>query len=220
MDDFKKEIIRERLQETLKNDTQETIARKLNVTQGNISKWLNGHITPTTDNLLLISQAYNVSVDWLLGISDEKKIDRVVLQKLSYEEILLIIDHLLNLGIVQIPEHIKTQNENNEYEEVEEITDYLKINDLILSKLLRLRVKYQDDRDIFEAWKKNHLSRLSESRLLRYTEKIDELLKKKNFATFTYADWASLIRDIEKMTDDEVLTELKKIEEERGKDGK
>ena len=81
-----KELLKARLAETFENDTQEVVARKLMTTQGNVSKWLNGQI-PTTDNLLSISKAYKVSVDWLLGISDEKEIDGVVLEKLTYEQI-------------------------------------------------------------------------------------------------------------------------------------
>ena len=82
-----KELLKARLAETFENDTQEVVARKLMTTQGNVSKWLNGQI-PTTDNLLSISKAYKVSVDWLLGISDEKEIDGGVLEKLTYEHAL------------------------------------------------------------------------------------------------------------------------------------
>ena len=72
--DETREIMKARLQETFRNDTQETVARKLITSQSNVSKWLNGQMT-TTDNLISISKAYKVSVDWLLGISDEKEID-------------------------------------------------------------------------------------------------------------------------------------------------
>ena len=65
-----KEILKNRLTETFAEDTQEVTARKLNTTQGNVSKWVNGQQVPTADMLRDISKAYKVSVDWLLGISD------------------------------------------------------------------------------------------------------------------------------------------------------
>lgn len=35
-------IVKDRLSDVFKNDTQETVARKLNTSQGNVSKWVNG----------------------------------------------------------------------------------------------------------------------------------------------------------------------------------
>ena len=158
-----KELLKARLAETFENDTQEVVARKLMTTQGNVSKWLNGQI-PTTDNLLSISKAYKVSVDWLLGISDEKEIDGVVLEKLTYEQIARIIDRMFALGIIEIPDLEKIKREDssindysfNDAEDAEESedgdeentayvprydSDYMKINDRVLSYVLRRRVK-------------------------------------------------------------------------------
>ena len=148
MDDLR-ETIKARLAETFKNDTQDTVARKLSTTQGNVSKWLNGQV-PTTDMLLNIAKAYKVSVDWILGVSDEREIDGVVLEKLSYEQIARIIDRMFELGIIEIPdlEQIKREDtslndysyEDADLDEEDDApekyeprydSDYIKINEIV-----------------------------------------------------------------------------------------
>ena len=76
------EIMKERLTKTFAGETQEVTARRLNTTQGNVSKWKSGSQVPTPDMLLTISKAYKVSVDWLMGVSNEPEIDGLVLEKL------------------------------------------------------------------------------------------------------------------------------------------
>ncbi len=61
-------IISERLSKAFGNDTQDVTARKLCMTQGNVSKLVNGEQMPTVDTLVEVSRAYNVSVDWLVGV--------------------------------------------------------------------------------------------------------------------------------------------------------
>lgn len=60
MDDLRK-ILPARLSELFKGETQESVARKLNTQQGNVSKWVNGTNIPPTETLLFISKAYKVS---------------------------------------------------------------------------------------------------------------------------------------------------------------
>ena len=96
-----KEILPGRLREAFGKDTQETVARKLVTQQGTVSKWISGTVIPPTDVLLLIAEAYKVSVDWLLGISDEKEIDGVVLERLDD----LLLDN--NLFISKIDNYVK-----------------------------------------------------------------------------------------------------------------
>lgn len=78
-----KDIMRQRLSETFHGETQEATAIKLNTTQSNVSKWVNSRQYPSPETLRDISRIYHVSVDWLLGISDQKEIDGVVLEKLT-----------------------------------------------------------------------------------------------------------------------------------------
>ena len=66
-------IICARVNEILGQDTQETAAQKLHMAQSTVSKIKSGKQTPTTETLVHIAKEYEVSVDWLLGLSEERK---------------------------------------------------------------------------------------------------------------------------------------------------
>ena len=53
--------------------TQKQFASELNIRQSTLSSYENGTITPSTDVLLSIAHKYNVSLDWLFGISQNEK---------------------------------------------------------------------------------------------------------------------------------------------------
>lgn len=58
--------------------TQEEVANELRVTRQSISRWENGKSYPDLDNLVLISELYQVSIDKLIKENEElfKKIDQ------------------------------------------------------------------------------------------------------------------------------------------------
>lgn len=55
--------------------TQGHIAEKLNISQQAYASWERGVKKPTQDNLVKIAQVLNVSVDYLVGNSEEKSDD-------------------------------------------------------------------------------------------------------------------------------------------------
>jgi len=67
------EILKDRLREAFGDDSQETVGKRLSMTQGNVSKLLSGSQQPTLETIFHIAEAYSVSVDWLLGLSEKKK---------------------------------------------------------------------------------------------------------------------------------------------------
>lgn len=67
------DILKARLKEAFGSDSQETVGKKLNMTQGNISKLLSGSQQPTLETVYHIAEIYDVSVDWLLGKSETKR---------------------------------------------------------------------------------------------------------------------------------------------------
>lgn len=69
-------MFRERLKEARKEKklTQEMLAKKINTTKGTISNYENGHSTPSNEILRELADVLDVSVDYLLGRSDEKTI--------------------------------------------------------------------------------------------------------------------------------------------------
>lgn len=55
--------------------TQAELAEKLNVSRQAISKWEMGTATPDTENLLLLSKIFSVSIDYLINNTVEQKLD-------------------------------------------------------------------------------------------------------------------------------------------------
>lgn len=55
--------------------SQAELSEKTGLTQATISRYLNGKMVPTGDKLYILSKTLNVSVDYMLGISDNKKIN-------------------------------------------------------------------------------------------------------------------------------------------------
>ena len=64
----------ERLKELRKQAhlTQVELASKLGIVQSSYADWERGKKKPTQDNLVKIAQIFNVSVDYLVGNSEEK----------------------------------------------------------------------------------------------------------------------------------------------------
>lgn len=81
-----------RLKESrLKNHlTQEELAEKLYTDKNQISRWENGKSIPRSEILVQLSKILGVSVDYLLGLSDEPVI-RVRVDNLNMEEMAVII---------------------------------------------------------------------------------------------------------------------------------
>ena len=67
----------ERLKELRKQAhlTQVELASKLGIVQSSYADWERGKKKPTQDNLIKIAQVLNVSVDYLVGNSEEKADD-------------------------------------------------------------------------------------------------------------------------------------------------
>ena len=242
MDDLKK-IIKQRLSDTFHGDTQADISRKLNVTQGNVSKWLAGSQIPTSDMFFEIAKAYKVSVDWLLGLSDYQEIDGIALEKLTYEQVATIIDKLIEIGTITIPdleelrgqlpvyEEFNTGGVSEEYENengVESETeisrrptydpDYMKVNDRVLSYMLRRRQSiYAIGDDFKETWKEKSLPNYRDVRLLNYSGNMQEAIDIHSWASYkSDADWIELIKKLEAMTEEERTTLIEKTRKKEG----
>ena len=113
----------ERLAETFKGETQEITSSRLITTQSNISKWLSGQQTPTTATLYQIAKSYNVSVDWLLGLSDVKEIDGIAFDKITYEQAFRFIDRLMklkNISLANLAEIIGDEESEYDFGDIDE----------------------------------------------------------------------------------------------------
>ena len=65
-------IVTRRLRELFYSETQYETARRLNTALSVVSRWVNGQAKPSADLIIRICKEYNVSADWILGLSDVK----------------------------------------------------------------------------------------------------------------------------------------------------
>ena len=61
---------------TDKDLTQNDLAEMMNCNRQKIADWERGKSTPSADDLILLSKKFNVSVDYLLGLSNTPTTDK------------------------------------------------------------------------------------------------------------------------------------------------
>lgn len=71
-------VVAERIREITNGETQQEIADRSEISRQAAGRIINGQNNPDIDTLLKIAQAYNVSADYLLGLSDVKSSDTTV----------------------------------------------------------------------------------------------------------------------------------------------
>lgn len=85
------EIFLKRFKELYDGEKQEILAKELGISQPTLSNWKNSGALkslPNADNLISIAKHSNVSVDWLIGLSEHRNIDDCgnVLEKNNNED--------------------------------------------------------------------------------------------------------------------------------------
>ncbi len=211
------DILPKRLAETFNGETQQKTAKTLNIEQGTVSKWIKGTSVPPVETLLFIAERYHVSVDWLLGLSEEKIVDAVCIEKLTYEQISLMLHRLIELGIIEIPNLAQFGSEPSEDDEDESKvprydSDFIKINDRALSYIFRTRWKLYElgEEMMMEKWVTDFVKIFHGVQLLKYNEKTQAALDSQDWPTFKAGDWASTISVINKMSDSQIAEITKK----------
>ena len=228
------EIISARLKEVFQGDTQEVVARKLNTTQGNVSKWVNGEQVPTIQSLFEITKAYNVSIDWMLGISNSPEVDGLVSEKITYEQLTRLLDWLISNGNIEVADVSVFKQSNaddqgdEDAEESEDVvkiepdynTDYVRIRDRVLSYLLRKRYAINNTgEEMLELWLENRLPVFSGLKLLKYGDKVEQAIDTHNWPTFKDGDWAEMVQKIATMSESELEAYGKSNEKEGNDNG-
>lgn len=163
---LKKDIIKERLKEAFGNDTQTVIGKKINVVQGTVSKVLSGDQEPTAEMLYNVAQVYDVSVDWLLGLTGEKKIAK---QNMSYGDILKMFSVLGEKGALwPYPAIMHTIDDMDK--ELPWVT-HVGIGDEILQSIMAEWAKMlQNPEDIYHLWLDKRLNEYSEIDYISWDE--------------------------------------------------
>lgn len=87
------------------NLTGSQLAKILNVTHATVYRWESGEIIPSQDNLKKLASYFNVSSDYLLGLTDEREPYK---KPLKFEEDLKILENTKrNNDIFTITENFK-----------------------------------------------------------------------------------------------------------------
>ena len=143
--------IRRRLKETFGGESQEFTAGRLNVVQGTISKLLTGSQTLTLEMAYNIALEYGVSVDWLLGLSDEKYVSKTA--ETDYATAARVLIDLQRLGAIW---PIRETDDDSF-----EIYDFLLLHLYTKgAKLLKL------DQNYYKDWVKTQLNMFSDKEIL------------------------------------------------------
>lgn len=79
-------MLRFRQERELKNLSQNDLANILGVSQQSISKYENGSREAGYDLLIQMSKIFDVSIDYLLGLSNVRRIENIRNEQLSTEE--------------------------------------------------------------------------------------------------------------------------------------
>lgn len=103
--------------------SQADVAKELNISRQSISKWENDRVSPDVDNLIRLSNLYNLSLDELIKDANTNVLDRNISKndnefKAEYEWIMLMILCLLSslaapLGLILAP-LIMIRNKKND----------------------------------------------------------------------------------------------------------
>ena len=106
------DITLKRIKQLKGTDSQDAFAKKIKTTQSNVSKLLRGS-PPSAATLKALAETYHVSVDWLLGLSDEMEIANkahfhdLTADTLTYGDVMAVLEvlyeYLSILNWIQIP---------------------------------------------------------------------------------------------------------------------
>lgn len=212
-------IVGQRLSEVLKNEKQEETARRLNVEQGTVSKWKTGKQIPNPETLVDIANMYDVSLDWLVGLSDERGKNSWTSDKISYAQVISVFDRLFNLANIEVlnfHEVAKEKKVQLGYISDNDDTDYIKVNDRVLSYLLRRRkVIYDFDDEYAQDWINKVINIFREQKTLDYHGSTDEFIKTKPLSTFKEGDWSGLVEEANSMSEGQKVEQIKAKGEEK-----
>ena len=168
-------ITLERIKELKGNDSQEIFAQKIHTTQSNISKMLKGMTPPSAATLTELAQTYHVSVDWLLGLSDEKETEPKVQSHKLTEETITYADAMAVLEVLYQKGSIEVGYDNNGFNsEPDPSTIYVKDN--VIAYFLDNRFRYSGgSQNIYDIWLKQAMAIYDKFLLLQWTDSVNAI---------------------------------------------
>ena len=168
---FDMEVTKERLREVFKNDSQKDVGKKLNMTQGNVSKLLTGKQQPTIETIFLIAKVYDVSADWLLGLTEERKIAKC---NISYGDILKMFTTLGEEGALwPLPSNMITKD--GFAQELPMVTNIGIYDEVLQSILYEWKKVAANPEDIYRMWIDKRVKEYSEIDYMSWDENLKSL---------------------------------------------
>lgn len=156
MEQINESLVRSRLKELFEGQTQNVVAKKIGIQQPAVSKLVtNEGQLPALDTLYHIAKEYDVSVDWILGLTDVRKPEEINrTTEVTYAVAFETLYHMMLCGA--------GYKDEKEYEPIT-----ITIKDPILKSLLRKGKKLSEaDYEFFKQWKEKDLSKLEDKTLL------------------------------------------------------
>lgn len=182
------DIIKVRLKEAFGQDSQETVGKKLNMTQGNVSKLLSGSQQPTLETIYHIAEVYGVSVDWLLGLSEKKKINKSC-EGTTYATAVRDLHDLIRHGALKMEEEAKVIS--------------FKVTDPLIDMLIKKSVTLSEtDAEFFNNWMETRLALFQDRPIIwegTWSMKVLDFLTGE---AVTEANWLEVWDEAKKIEDD------------------
>ena len=168
-------ITLERIKELKGSDSQEAFAQKIHTTQSNISKLLKGAVPPSAATLMELAKAYGVSVDWLLGLSDEKETrekaqsHNLTTENITYADAMTMLEILYQKGSIEVG------YDNHGYNS-EPDPSTICVKDKVLAYFLDNRFRYSDgSQNIYDIWLKQAMKTYEKYLLLQWTDLVNTI---------------------------------------------
>lgn len=137
----------------------------------------------------MISEKYNVSVDWILGIKDYKDVNALDLTTLTYEQVFSLINALYDSRTFEI---VDRGTKEKPYLD----PDYLKVKDPALSFMLRRRLALiRVDESYFQDWIEKHLPQYNGLPILLCTKEMLDYFQDPSISSFKEGDWVTKIKE-------------------------
>lgn len=189
-------ITLERIKELKGNDSQEVFAQKIHTTQSNISKMLKGMTPPSAATLTELAKTYHVSVDWLLGLSDEKETGpkvqshKLTAETITYADVMAVLEVLYQKGSIDVG------YDNNGYNsEPDPSTIY--VRDKVLAYFLDNRFRYSGgSQSIYDIWLRQAMEIYGRFLLLQWTDSVNAIYEQNMPNPLSDEAISSLVDDI------------------------
>ena len=154
-----------RIRELRGDMSQEEFAGYINSSQANMSRLFSkGQASYST--LIAIAQKYDVSLDWLLGLSKKRKPDgRIPPNEMTYADIISIAIYLYDIGAI----------EEGWYSNEERAPQYIEINDPVFRYLVESHFQAQSvDKAMREIWLQQQLDLFSKYKVTPWSAEVRE----------------------------------------------